>query len=123
MRSIEYRVEFVSVRRNASAVSELRQHRHARSPGGMQERAVWQGPSLAGLFFGRDAPDRGGDGWVPHAVVWDGGRGSAGSTPLAGVGGERTRNRNPEKTTKLLGGAHRMSAAMQVPNTIKSLNG
>ena len=89
----------------------------------MQARAVRQGPILTGLFFGEDVPERESDGGVRHVGVWFGGRGSAGSRRLAGVGGEGTRKRNPEKTTQLLGGAHRMSAAMQVTNTIEPLNG
>ena len=89
----------------------------------MQARAVGQGPSQAILFLGEDSPERESDGEVGHVVVWLGGRGSAGSRRLAGVGREGTRQRNPEKTTQLLGGAHRMSAAMQVPNSIEPLNG
>src|SRR5271166_1029799 len=106
-----------------AAVSELGRHWHSRTPAGMQARAVRQGPTLTGLFFGEDVPERESDGVVRHVVVWFGGRGSAGSRRRAGVGREGTRQRNPEKTTQLLGGAHRMRAAMQVTNTIEPLNG
>jgi hypothetical protein len=70
------------------------------------------------MWLGRES-----DGEVGHVVVWFGGRSSAGSRRLAGVGREGTRKRNPEKTTHLLGGAHRMNAAMQVTNTVEPLNG
>jgi hypothetical protein len=80
----------------------------------MQARAVRQGPTLTSPFLVADVHERESDGVVRHVVVWFGGRGSAGSRRLAGVGREGTRNRNREKATKLLGGAHRMSAAMQV---------
>jgi hypothetical protein len=43
----------------------------------MQARAVRQGLTLTGLFFGEDAPERESDGVVRHVVVWFGGRGSA----------------------------------------------
>ncbi len=89
----------------------------------MQARAVWQGPALTALFLAKDVPERESDGGVRHGVVWFGGRGSVESRRLAGVGREGTRKRNPEKTTQLLGGAHRMSAAMQVTNSIEPLDG
>ena len=78
---------------------------------------------LTGLLVGEAVPERESDGVVRDVVVCFGGRGSAGSRRLAGVGREGTGNRNPEKTTQLLGGAHRMSTAMQVTNTIEPLNG
>src|SRR5271157_5038377 len=107
----------------AAAVSELGHHWHSRTPVGMQARAVSQGPMLTGLLVGEDVPERESDGGVRDVVVCFGGGGSAGSRRRAGVGREGTGNRNPEKTTQLLGGAHRMRAAMQATNTIEPLNG
>src|SRR5271166_5965948 len=105
------------------AVSELGHHWHSRTPVGMQARAVRQVPMLTGLLVGEAVAERESDGGVRDVVVCFGGRGSAGSRRLAGVGREGTRKRNPEKATQLLGGAHRMSTAMQVTNTIEPLNG
>ena len=89
----------------------------------MQARAVRQGPSQAGLFVGEAVAERESHG----EVVACGGLVRVAvrreTDGLAGVGREGTRERNPEKTTQLLGGAHRMSAAMQVTNTIEPLNG
>src|SRR5271157_6374283 len=58
---------------DSSAVSELGHHWHSRTPAGMQARAVSQGPTLTGLFFGEDVPERESDGGVRDVVVCFGG--------------------------------------------------
>ena len=48
--------------------------------------------------------------------------GSAESSRLAGVGEERTRQRDPENAAELLGGMHGASATMQKTDAIRSFN-
>ena len=56
------------------------------------------------------------------AVGGDNGDGSAESSLLAGVGEERTRQRDPENAAELLGGMHGASATMQKTDAIRSFN-
>ena len=48
--------------------------------------------------------------------------GSAEKARLAGVGGERTRERDPKKAAELLGGTHSMVTTMEIADAIEALN-
>src|SRR5260370_11984565 len=87
----------------------------------MEERADCERRSPVGLFFGTHLPIRGNRGRGGHLRGWDKRDGSAERARLAGVGGERTRKRDPKNAAELLGGPHRMGTPIPIAAAIHPL--